>query len=756
MWSIDSFASRYSKCLLVVLLLVLTLQPGSSEAQGASAEDVIIDEIGPGWTLVEPGPEPNTVDSAVRLFSSEDATIQVLAEPSINCQTGLTGRSDELLLIRGLQREPAVSPGVDYFAADALGGLEGTASVAALFSTANFAFLLFAVGSDPIEMRAALELIVDRQAARDGGIVVAAVPAPSLLDHVMITTPPIGGLGDPVDLTTDQFACEPLVRTSTVVAFLSRHSTERQRAWLDGSTESLATIWLIDYPYDLLAGIAAGGSMSAEFRRLADIDRGFSRIPDVRVWQIDGERSVYIARFRRGSILAVVMVTVGDDPSKSMKNLAAFADAQFAAMPTGSTTAVKIPGPAQSMAESSALIAGVGVVVLAIRRIRAGRVPRTAVIRDEARSVDVTQHAHALRRQGFVLAVGQVVCIAAALVVLTSDLGWIRSGGTAVWLLIGIGGTLFWRRREARALGTSVRDRTRSRLSMGAAALTITGLGLLGGGAGLVVWGVRETLFTPSITHLRLSDRLSLEPRRVAWMLAVIGLLFIVTASFVLRAARARARSGWRERAMSAPPIVYLRSFEDDDVQLASVVSARRPFLEFFNPRGRDAFEESVAWELSCYGPVLAIARPGGSSASLGAARMHFSDDEWKTEISERIAEARSVVVTIGRTPGLAWELSHLVHTGQLGKTIFVVPPLDSVEISRRWSFVDDTLWRAGAGHHPLPAEPSCVVTVEVDQVDGTTIAYCADRRDEATYRAAVSASLASEPTELVVSQAGQ
>jgi hypothetical protein len=216
----------------------------------------------------------------------------------------------------------------------------------------------------------------------------------------------------------------------------------------------------------------------------------------------------------------------------------------------------------------------------------------------------------------------------------------------------------------------------------------------------------------------------------------------IVIDSFVLRAARALARVGWREWTEAVAPIVYLRSFEDDDVQLANVLSARRPFLEFFTLRGRDAFEESVAWELSCYGPVLAIARPGKSHMSLGAARVHLGDEEWKAAISERIAEAKAVVITIGRTPGLAWEISHIVQSGYLGKTVFVVPPVDPQEVQLRWNFIADTLASAGAGKAALSADPACIVVVKVRDVEGTTTAYCADRRDEATYRAAVAAVL--------------
>jgi hypothetical protein len=131
-----------------------------------------------------------------------------------------------------------------------------------------------------------------------------------------------------------------------------------------------------------------------------------------------------------------------------------------------------------------------------------------------------------------------------------------------------------------------------------------------------------------------------------------------------------------------------------------------------------------------------------GLEHAVGAARVHLSDDEWKPRISEQIDNAKAVTITMGRTPGLGWELAHIVQAGHLGKTIFVAPPVDSDEIKRRWDFIANAVADAGAGEHPLPADPSCVVAVQMQPADRITRAYCADRRDEATYRAAITTAL--------------
>ena len=691
-------------------------------------------------------PEPGvfTAAGSSRQFKSDTMVVQVFADPRLDCTTGVSGHSAQLSFVRGLHLQSTTSalPGVEQFAGD-FGA--GTAGGAALFTTARFAFLLVAVTTrDNVDTRPDLDAIVVEQAARDGGIVEEVAPRASRLDDIMLVSPPVSGLGDGADLTAGGFSCDPTLNNSEITQFLSTHSTVRTRAWTNVATGSLAAIELTDFPYELFAGVAAGTSLSPAYQPVSPGGiAGLTAIPNVRVWRRDGGQAQYFARFRRGTIMALVTVTADRDPTIASRMLASLALAQFRAMPDGSPAAVQLPGPVGSIVRSGALIALIGVGALATRRAHAGRVTRTAVLRDEAHSVDVSQRAGVLRSRGVRLGALQVSCVVAILVFVASDLGWFRLVGATTALLFGLCVTMLWRRRESVLLEGAARSRARPSPSIASSALTIAALTLLTCGGGLVVWGLHEAVFIPSLTHLRLSDRVSMEPRVLAWGLAALGMLLVLVGSFVLRTAHAVARIGWRVWATDAAPIVYLRSFDDDDVRLPNVVSARRPFLEFFTLRGRDAFEDSVAWELSAYGPVIAIARPGGSRMSLGAARAHLSDDAWRGEISEQIAHARAVAMTIGRTPGLAWEITHIVQSGQLAKTIFVVPPIDATEIRLRWTCISDALAAAGAGHHPLPAEPGCLVAVEVQPIDGVTTAYCADRRDEATYRAAVAAALA-------------
>jgi hypothetical protein len=99
---------------------------------------------------------------------------------------------------------------------------------------------------------------------------------------------------------------------------------------------------------------------------------------------------------------------------------------------------------------------------------------------------------------------------------------------------------------------------------------------------------------------------------------------------------------------------------------------------------------------------------------------------------------ARAVVVSIGSTAGLAWELNALSARGHLGKSVFVIPPGTPEEVRSRWlatrAVIDDARGR------PF-VEPVAVVgtlTVRIDESTGRVSATRADRVDEAAYRAAI------------------
>ena len=78
------------------------------------------------------------------------------------------------------------------------------------------------------------------------------------------------------------------------------------------------------------------------------------------------------------------------------------------------------------------------------------------------------------------------------------------------------------------------------------------------------------------------------------------------------------------------PPVLYLRSFRDDD--------ATHAVFERWLLRLNYRSEEELAATFAEVGPLVAVGRPGEVLPHLGAARFYFRDDEWKDRVAELMA----------------------------------------------------------------------------------------------------------------------
>jgi hypothetical protein len=121
------------------------------------------------------------------------------------------------------------------------------------------------------------------------------------------------------------------------------------------------------------------------------------------------------------------------------------------------------------------------------------------------------------------------------------------------------------------------------------------------------------------------------------------------------------------------PPILFLRSFRDDQVRLAR--PRRRLFLRivaFGEPR--PTLDHVLLEEATPYGPVIAIGAPG-SRRPFGAARAYVTDDQWRDVVWELAHKSGAVVSALDETEGVSWE-AHALFTGELEvKTLFLLPP---------------------------------------------------------------------------------
>jgi hypothetical protein len=483
-------------------------------------------------------------------------------------------------------------------------------------------------------------------------------------------------------------------------------------------------------------------------------------VPDVVGYTGTGDESNQIGTvFRRGDLFVIVLTQhLGDVPPQTAAALTADLTRQVAASHPGDTAPYDFPdAPSKTLglALTAALVTAVATGSAVIARLRARRVRRGWAggelpppdiehgNRGEAIALDAD--ASRLRRQGGIIAVAQLVTVNIGIVALAGDFAWPGVIVAAIALIAGVALTHWWQRRELSLLGASAPPRELVLPRPAGAAVGLLSLALLGFGIAYLLKGLRYLVLQPSLAQMKWSNWLGVAPRTVGVIFVAGGFVVAMLGGWLYRIARALSRAGTKRtlQADPRPAALWLRSFDDDSLPLPTIASARRPLFELFSLRGADPFEESVAWELNTYGPVVAVGRPGRSLASLGAAREHLSDATWRDQVAARMDDAGIVAIATGETDGLAWELGQIVTGGHVPKTFFVFPPVPPDALGRRWEHTAASLERAGQPVGPLPAPLSWIHTVRLD-ADGTPNVTFAHHRDEATYRTAVDRTIAS------------
>jgi len=181
---------------------------------------------------------------------------------------------------------------------------------------------------------------------------------------------------------------------------------------------------------------------------------------------------------------------------------------------------------------------------------------------------------------------------------------------------------------------------------------------------------------------------------------------------------------------LARPLILYFRSFEDDYTALAasgSVIRARVPY------------EEVIARELGRHGEVVALAQPGTPRfvIPLGATRKRRLDRDWRDAVSHWMRDAGLIVISVGATEGLLWEVETVVRKEHLERVILVAPPDKNEQVRARWNASAETISAAGGPGLQAPIDPATIVLAQLG-LTGMRQAIIADRRDEQTYVAAI------------------
>ena len=232
-------------------------------------------------------------------------------------------------------------------------------------------------------------------------------------------------------------------------------------------------------------------------------------------------------------------------------------------------------------------------------------------------------------------------------------------------------------------------------------------------------------------------------PENTALLMLVpflVSTLVIVWTSFALsrrlrRYARRRALlSADKARQIDPrPPVLFLRSFRDDQVSLAT---ARMPWLLRILDPGSVAgtLEEMLTREYAYLGPLVTIGRPGEALPPLGAARAYCSGEEWRDVVESLMDAASLIVVGVDRTPGLGWEIARLRQHGLLERTIFILPPVLAAD--RR--MLAELLELAGFEGRTPALEPSQAALALSFPLQNRALLTVATRMTEIEYQLAV------------------
>ena len=134
-------------------------------------------------------------------------------------------------------------------------------------------------------------------------------------------------------------------------------------------------------------------------------------------------------------------------------------------------------------------------------------------------------------------------------------------------------------------------------------------------------------------------------------------------------AKRASSIGSFRRRVPRRRFTLYLRPFTDDG---ARVKSGPWDFYSWalFTP----SFDEAIVNSLHPYGSVLAFS--DDRFTPTGAIRIQpTAKSKWREEIKDYIDAAECIVVVVGTSAGVVWEMDQVLSSVAREKTVFVFPP---------------------------------------------------------------------------------
>jgi hypothetical protein len=198
----------------------------------------------------------------------------------------------------------------------------------------------------------------------------------------------------------------------------------------------------------------------------------------------------------------------------------------------------------------------------------------------------------------------------------------------------------------------------------------------------VALWLMIAVIYLSALAPPRPDERIF----AVATVALVLGTLvaFPLAPYLLRRGRRLRAPSALELlRSDSRPPVLLLRSFQDEDLE--------NPTPRLFYILGRQRYEEALARALSAIGPPISIGQPGEDQPELGAARLYVSVNDWQPAVLHFMRHARLVVIIVGRSSGVWWEIAGAARNVVLHRLLFFFPHVEEGRARRsfwRWLYL--------------------------------------------------------------------
>lgn len=171
--------------------------------------------------------------------------------------------------------------------------------------------------------------------------------------------------------------------------------------------------------------------------------------------------------------------------------------------------------------------------------------------------------------------------------------------------------------------------------------------------------------------------------------------------------------------------ILYLRSFHLDK---------KRLFENGTLPFARESTELSVMKVLSEFGQPVAIGIPNEKIPPMGIPRVYADDFTWQSLVTDLIAASSWIVLQIGSSNWVEWELRRIVESNQLERTIIVFPAKVDNSLVAGWKAIVSGLNAPDLRDALTAIDPRNTIAVMASRPDLITTVH-SKSRDTSAYR---------------------